>query len=104
MNKPQSKTDWVRVKAEAQRNASVPFDSSADPYNPNDAKAVEAFWDGAAMKRAGAVIGTVRRRGPNKRPVKASTTLRLPADTLARWKATGKGWQTRMAAVLEKAL
>jgi len=24
-------------------------------------------------------------------------TLRLPADVIARWKATGPGWQTRMA-------
>jgi uncharacterized protein (DUF4415 family) len=30
-------------------------------------------------------------------------TIRLPADVLARWKATGPGWQTRMAARLEKA-
>lgn len=31
-------------------------------------------------------------------------SIRLPADTLARWKGTGKGWQTRMAAALQKAL
>ena len=24
-------------------------------------------------------------------------TIRLPADVIARWKATGAGWQTRMA-------
>ena len=24
-------------------------------------------------------------------------TIRLPADVIARWKATGPGWQTRMA-------
>lgn len=29
-------------------------------------------------------------------------TLRLPASKLARWKASGRGWQTRMAALLEK--
>lgn len=27
-------------------------------------------------------------------------SIRLPADTLARWKATGPGWQTRMAETL----
>ena len=46
---------------------------------------------------------TVRKGG---RPVSANPrkqiTLRLPADVLARWKATGPGWQTRMAARLEK--
>ena len=29
-------------------------------------------------------------------------SLRLPADVLARWKATGPGWQTRMAERLSK--
>ncbi|MBS0611977.1 MAG: BrnA antitoxin family protein [Proteobacteria bacterium] len=31
-------------------------------------------------------------------------SLRLPPDTLARWKATGPGWQTRMAETLRKAV
>jgi len=43
-----------------------------------------------------------RTRGPGKRPAKASTTLRLPADTLERWKASGPGWQTRMAELLSR--
>ena len=30
-------------------------------------------------------------------------SLRLPADVTARWKATGPGWQTRMAERLSKA-
>lgn len=29
-------------------------------------------------------------------------TIRLPADVIARWKATGPGWQTRMAERLSK--
>ena len=29
-------------------------------------------------------------------------TLRLPADVIERWKATGPGWQTRMAERLAK--
>lgn len=43
-------------------------------------------------------------RGLGKKTAKAVTTLRLPVETLMRWKATGPGWQTRMAEVLEKAL
>lgn len=43
-------------------------------------------------------------RGLGKKTAKAVTTLRLPAETLLRWKATGPGWQTRMAEVLAKAL
>lgn len=41
---------------------------------------------------------TVNRGG---RPVSANPrrliSLRLPADVIERWKATGPGWQTRMA-------
>ena len=29
-------------------------------------------------------------------------TIRLPADVIERWKATGPGWQTRMAERLSK--
>ena len=40
------------------------------------------------------------------RPVSANprkqVTIRLPADVLARWKATGPGWQTRMAERLSR--
>lgn len=37
-----------------------------------------------------------RPAGTAKPDAKVSTTLRLPPDVLARWKATGPGWQTRM--------
>jgi uncharacterized protein (DUF4415 family) len=40
------------------------------------------------------------------RPVSANPrqliSLRLPADVIARWRATGPGWQTRMAERLGK--
>ena len=45
---------------------------------------------------------------PRGRPktgnARTSISLRLPPETLARWKATGPGWQTRMAEALQKAL
>ena len=47
--------------------------------------------------------GTVKRAG---RPVasdpKRQLTIRLPASVIATWKATGPGWQTRMAELLSK--
>lgn len=47
--------------------------------------------------------GVVRKGG---RPVSANPrqliTIRLPADVIARWRATGPGWQTRMAERLSK--
>ena len=42
------------------------------------------------------------------RPVQAvhkePVTLRLDPEVLARWRASGKGWQTRMAQALGKAM
>jgi uncharacterized protein (DUF4415 family) len=40
-------------------------------------------------------------RPPSENPRK-QLTLRLPADVIDRWKATGPGWQTRMADRLGK--
>jgi uncharacterized protein (DUF4415 family) len=40
-----------------------------------------------------------RPRSPNPRRL---ISLRLPADVIARWRATGPGWQTRMAEHLAK--
>lgn len=41
---------------------------------------------------------------PKSGAARTSISLRLPPDTLARWKATGPGWQTRMAEALDKAI
>ena len=48
----------------------------------------------AKLKKGG------RPRSPNPRKL---ISLRLPANVIARWKATGPGWQTRMAERLSKA-
>ena len=41
---------------------------------------------------------------PKSSDTKIAISLRLPPDTLARWKATGPGWQTRMADVLRESV
>ena len=46
----------------------------------------------AVLKKAG------RPRSPNPRQL---ISLRLPPEVIARWRATGPGWQTRMAKRLE---
>ncbi|WP_133000582.1 BrnA antitoxin family protein [Luteimonas arsenica] len=46
-----------------------------------------------AIKRAGRPLATDPRR---------QVTIRLPESILAAWKASGPGWQTRMAALLSK--
>ena len=43
---------------------------------------------------------------PKGRPktdnARVAISLRLPPETLARWKATGPGWQTRMVEALDR--
>ena len=48
----------------------------------------------AVFKKAG------RPKSANPRQI---ISLRLPPEVIARWKATGPGWQTRMAKRLERA-
>jgi uncharacterized protein (DUF4415 family) len=40
---------------------------------------------------------------PKLAQIKQPISLRMDADVLAKWKATGTGWQTRMVEVLAKA-
>lgn len=47
----------------------------------------------------------LRPRGrPKTGRARVAISLRLPPETLARWKATGPGWQTRMAEKLKRAV
>jgi uncharacterized protein (DUF4415 family) len=41
-------------------------------------------------------------RGPQKAPVKEAISIRVDKDVLAKFKATGSGWQTRMNAALRR--
>jgi uncharacterized protein (DUF4415 family) len=44
----------------------------------------------------------VRRGRPKLANPRQLLSLRLPVQVIARWKAAGPGWQTRMAEALEK--
>ena len=49
------------------------------------------------------VRAKVNRGGrPRSQNPRKLISLRLPADVIERWKATGPGWQTRMAELLRK--
>lgn len=104
------RTPAERAAAITRAPARVPHDPATDAYDPNDPQAVEAFWKDAVVVRGGgpqavrAALAAKRGRGPGKRPARALVSLRIPQDTLARWKATGPGWQTRMAEALDKAV
>jgi uncharacterized protein (DUF4415 family) len=46
---------------------------------------------------------TLRKGGrPNSENPREMISLRLPPDVIERWRATGPGWQTRMAEKLAK--
>jgi hypothetical protein len=44
----------------------------------------------------------IRRGRPKLEHPRKLLSLRLPPEVIAKWKATGPGWQTRMAKVLEQ--
>jgi uncharacterized protein (DUF4415 family) len=48
------------------------------------------------------LAATIGKRGPQKAPTKVSTTLRLSPDVVARFRATGKGWQSRIDEALKE--
>ena len=70
-------TDWERVKREAAQDSPIAHSAADGPYDPNDAA--------AALKRP-------------------TLNMRVDADVLEAFKATGQGWQTRINAALREAV
>lgn len=87
-------TDWERVKREAAADA--PIDDQSGPYDPSDTAAVSAYWQQATITR-----GRGRPPVTVKRP---TLNMRVDAEVLDAFKATGPGWQTRINAVLRDAV
>ncbi|MGO9005922.1 MAG: BrnA antitoxin family protein [Beijerinckiaceae bacterium] len=82
----EDKTDWARVKAKTEEQLAA--DTASDPA-----------WNGIPedwYKDAVARTGPLLRPKENKRQV----TMRFDADVLEFFQTTGRGWQTRMNAVL----
>ena len=66
----------------------------------SDPPEVTDEWIAGADVYRGAKL--VRRGRPKLQHPRRLLSLRLPPEVIANWKATGPGWQTRMAEVLEK--
>jgi uncharacterized protein (DUF4415 family) len=66
----------------------------------DEAPGITKEWIAEAELRRGAQL--VRRGRPPTPNPKQLLSLRLPPEVIAGWKATGPGWQTRMADVLKK--
>lgn len=79
-------------------------------YTARDMKAVSdnPEWTKADFAKArpfSEVFPEMRRgRGPNKAPTKKQVTLRLSADVVDHFKASGTGWQSRIDETLKTAV
>lgn len=93
---PEAGTDWERVRREAAQDAPIDADLAQEPCDPNDPAAVAAYWAQATIKR-----GRGRPAVTVKRP---TLNMRVDADVLDAFKATGTGWQTRINALLREAV
>jgi hypothetical protein len=97
---PITKEDWEALAAASPE----PVDDPECPYDPNDPDAVTTYWKDAVLTDGGgpsAVVDALERRrqgqrGAQKAPVKVPITIRLDARVVKHFKATGKGWQTRI--------
>jgi len=76
------------------------YDSEGNWIDPDDAPELDDDWFDRAELRIG---DTVIRRGRPPGETKAHVSLRIDKDVLARFRADGPGWQSRMNAALRKA-
>ncbi|WP_026067521.1 BrnA antitoxin family protein [Pusillimonas noertemannii] len=68
--------------------------------DPDDApELTQEFFERADLYKGDKLI---RRGRPKSEAPKVAVSLRIPPDVLARWKATGAGWQTRMVESLRR--
>jgi uncharacterized protein (DUF4415 family) len=86
-------SDWSAINAM----------TDADIYHDADSpRTLASDWDGALLKQGGVVIGRVKTRGANIKPLKKQVAIRFDEEVLDYFRATGKGWQTRMNNVLKE--
>ncbi len=80
----------------AKRKSSVRTSPDRDEIPELDAEWIKGadYYEGKRL---------VRRGRPKLEKPRQLLSLRLPPDVIASWKASGPGWQTRMADALEKA-
>ncbi len=65
-----------------------------------EAPEIDEAWIAGADLYDGAKL--IRRGRPKLANPRRLLSLRLPPEIIERWKASGPGWQTRMAEVLER--
>ena len=93
---PLGATDWARVKRDVAADAPLSVDKESEPYDPDNTREVDHFWSQAQIKR-----GRGRPSLAQKRP---TLNMRIDADLLEAFKATGPGWQTRIHDILRQSM
>jgi uncharacterized protein (DUF4415 family) len=76
--------------------------SSHTSAKPEEAPEINDAWIAGADLYDGTKL--IRRGRPKLANPRKLLSLRLPPEIIARWKASGPGWQTRMAEVLERTI
>lgn len=95
---PLGQTDWERVTAMADED--IAEDEDNPRTRPED-------WDNAIVSHTREELREKlaerrRLRGPQKAPKKEQVAIRFSPEVLAYFRATGKGWHTRMDAALKE--
>ncbi|MCC6173178.1 MAG: BrnA antitoxin family protein [Gammaproteobacteria bacterium] len=75
--------------------------SAPTSLESDDVPELDETWIAGADYYEGKKL--VRRGRPRLEKPRKLLSLRLPPDVIESWKASGPGWQTRMADVLERA-
>jgi uncharacterized protein (DUF4415 family) len=98
MSTTKSETDWERVLAFKEGDP-IPYEPEDGPYDPNDAEATRTWLAQADLIRNGTIVRRGK-RGPQRSPTKKLVSLRLSSEVIDHFKATGRGWQTRIDGAL----
>lgn len=72
------------------------------PTEPTPDERLASSRPGAEVDRATLAHHQRRTRGRQVKPVKVAISLRVDRDILARYRATGRGWQTRVNAAIAR--
>jgi len=81
----------------------IHYEPQDGPYDPNDAEDTRAWLAQADLIRKGKVIRRGK-RGPQKAPTKTLVSLRLSPEVIDHFKATGRGWPTRIDSTLMESI
>lgn len=93
---PRNQTDWATVSA--QSDTDIVHDADSPQTTADD-------WSNAFVSHGASELHaetTRRKRGPGRCPTKEQVAIRFDPDVLTAFRATGKGWQTRMNAALRE--